>query len=241
MRILVGTICLALLIGGAHAADQQPSADQLAGAVRSHKVQDGSTVADVVAFTGRALRSVKWWADPSSSQAGFSYIDDPSQDPRHPHSVAWEVAADGTVSPYSDDARIIELGRLPFAYIVSLHNATTGSRLPFNPRLLRDPAVLAFLPSSDENLAQTFRRLRLTLRDLVIKWVVDPSAAATNGKLYYGYLVTVGFDCPGVDPRLNEGGQDTMQFIESNGVGGFTPFGSTAQSVVDGPGPKCGS
>lgn len=71
---------------------------------------------------------------------------------------------DGTVTPDDEDAWIVELGRRPFAYYVNQRNADNNYGMPIDRKLLADATVLAFLPSSDGDLAKTFKQRGLILR-----------------------------------------------------------------------------
>jgi hypothetical protein len=207
---------------------------ELVAAVHSHKTLDGAPVGEVVDDAARSIQSVRWWADRDKQEAGYSYAD--AAAPQSRHFVIWEVGADGVVTPLSEEAWVAELGRMPFAYFINQRNIDAGDKQHVDRRLIDNPRALAFLTTADGNLAQIFVQRHLALRRMTIQWIADPSAKATDGRLYYGYLVTIDLACRGAQGEVVA---QRVQFIEPRGNGGFERADAKEQKIIPTLGTKC--
>jgi hypothetical protein len=118
---------------------------------KSHRTQDGASVGNVISDATPAIGLIRWWAHRDKQQTRYAYVTSFSQDPI----VAWQIEADGKLTPVSEDAWIAELGQLPFAYFVNQRNADSDLHRQVDRNLLRDPAALAFLPSADGDFSKS--------------------------------------------------------------------------------------
>ena len=218
----------------ATAASAALSEAALVDAVQSHQTKDGSAVGDVVGNAAGGIRALGWWADQDKQEAGYTYTDYTA--PKERHFVIWDVGADGTVTPLSEEAWIVELGRLPFSYFINQRNLDDGAKQYVDRRLIGNPRALAFMATADGNLAQIFAQKHLALRRMTIQWISDPSGKATGGRLYYGYLVAIDLACRG--PQ-GETVNQSVQFMEPHGDGGFERLDRPEPNAVSTPAVNC--